>query len=83
MVRICFMNISVNHIEKRVTVREPLHSAIHINDTRKRMAFGKTNNKASLARHYGTSANIDTSNDYDRQTAFRLLALNGARGFGK
>ncbi|KAL3983200.1 hypothetical protein ACH3XW_50210 [Acanthocheilonema viteae] len=66
-----------------MTARELLYLAVRRNDIKKRVAFGQTNSKANFVRHYDASANIDTGNDYDRQFAFRLLALNGARGFGK
>lgn len=61
-----------------MTARERFYPTIRRNDSGKRVAFSETNSKASIVRRYDPSANIGA-----RQSAFRLLALNSARGFGK
>uniref|UniRef100_A0A915PSX7 Uncharacterized protein n=1 Tax=Setaria digitata TaxID=48799 RepID=A0A915PSX7_9BILA len=71
-------------MKKKMMTRKPFDSPVNMNQMLETVTFNdNVNDNGSISRRYDPSINTGISNEYDKYSGFRLLALNGARGFGK
>ncbi|VDN42874.1 unnamed protein product [Gongylonema pulchrum] len=74
----------MEHLEKEMA-RKPFYTLLENPSAQKKLISGekKDNDNNSLNFNGLATAHGDRNSNYEKRNAFRHLALNGARGFGK